>query len=456
MEKLIIKSKSISKNKNHTSINNINPNQRKSSHDFSEYFLSKNKNDSICYPLKPKEKIRSKFFQSKIKITLPKLEEAKIIFPGRGIVSSKLMDYNKSATNNKSKNSLCSMNFPKLTPNKSQVFERVEKVEQKRRSISFIKLNNHPLIPIKNKKIFLEQKTIKDHHAMSLAGKNEFGETKINQDSYLIMTKINNFINYNVFAVFDGHGKEGHLVSQFLVKYFTEFFKNNPQIIKCKDEIQILNLFTNNDFKFLREAVNNSENQLTEEEEINSKNSGSTLCIVIHIYKKIICMNVGDSRAILSISEILRNDIKFLSEDHKPFLKKEHERIKKCGGYVEKCIYEDGVADGPYRVWDSPDLKYPGLAISRSIGDTDATNLGVISEPDICVKTTKKEMEFIIIASDGVWEFMDNKDVCDFVRNFYLNGNAKEAAEELVKKSREIWDEQGKEVDDITAIVIFL
>ena len=132
MEKLIIKSKSISKNKNHTSINNINPNQRKSSHDFSEYFLSKNKNDSICYPLKPKEKIRSKFFQSKIKITLPKLEEAKIIFPGRGIVSSKLMDYNKSATNNKSKNSLCSMNFPKLTPNKSQVFERVEKVEQKR------------------------------------------------------------------------------------------------------------------------------------------------------------------------------------------------------------------------------------------------------------------------------------------------------------------------------------
>ena len=66
MEKLIIKSKSISKNKNHTSINNINPNQRKSSHDFSEYFLSKNKNDSICYPLKPKEKIRSKFFQSKI------------------------------------------------------------------------------------------------------------------------------------------------------------------------------------------------------------------------------------------------------------------------------------------------------------------------------------------------------------------------------------------------------
>ena len=51
---------------------------------------------------------------------------------------------------------------------------------------------------------------------------------------------------------------------------------------------------------------------------------------------------------------------------------------------------------------------------------------------------------------------MKNKDVCYFVKNFYTNENYKDAAEELVKKSREIWDEKGKEVDDITAIVIFL
>ena len=65
-------------------------------------------------------------------------------------------------------------------------------------------------------------------------------------------------------------------------------------------------------------------------------------------------------------------------------------------------------------------------------------------------------MNFIVIASDGIWEYLDNKNVCQIVKNFYNNGNAKDAAEELVKKSREIWDKEGKEVDDITAIVVFL
>ena len=456
MEKIVIKSRSLNKNKN----TDTNLQQRKSSHDCLEFFMKQNKNENISNPLFPKVKIRSKFFKSKKKITLPKLEDTKILSPNKySIVSSRLINYNKSAANNiKFKNSIPNLHFPRLAHNKSQIYEKVDKVETRRKSVSFIKLNNIHLNSVKTKKIQiqLEPKIIKDYSSSSLAGKNEFGETKINQDSYLILTSINNFTNYNIFSVFDGHGKDGHLVSQFLVNYFSDFFKNNPQIIKCQTEIQLLNLFIESDYKFLRDAVNNSEKQLSLEEDIDSKNSGSTLCIVISIYTKIICINVGDSRAILSISEIFRNDIKLLSIDHKPSLKKEQERIKKCGGYVERFIYEDGIADQTYRVWDSPLLKYPGLAISRSIGDTDVTKIGVISDPDFCIKTLKKEMNFIVIASDGIWEFLDNKEVCDFVKNYYLvNGNAKNAAEELVKKSRKIWDQRGKEVDDITVIIVF-
>ena len=459
MEKIIINSRAMHINKNKRNLN-----RRRQSFDFSEFLMSKNKNDSICHPLKSKEIIKNKFFQHKIKISLPKLD-TKIMFPNiNGVVSSRFMEYNnnnnnnnnKSASNNnKLNNNLTSLNFPRLTHNKSQFYERLKKGEKKRKSISFIKLSNYNLDSVKNKKIQLEEKNIKDYYSSSLAGKNEFGETKINQDSYLILTKINNFINYNVFGVFDGHGKNGHLVSQFLVKYFSDFFKNNSQIIKCKKEIEILNLFIDSDFKFLSEAVTNSEKQLLEQQDIDSCNSGSTLCVVILIYTKIICMNVGDSRAILSISEIFRNDIRPLSIDHKPSLKKEQERIKKSGGYVEKCVYEDGVIDEIYRVWDSPSLEYPGLAISRSIGDKDATKVGVISDPDFCVKTLKKEMNFVVIASDGIWEFLDNEEVCNLVKNFYLNGTAKNAAEELVKKSRNIWDERGKEIDDITVVIIF-
>ena len=436
MEKILSSSKS--KNKN-----NFPP--RRGSHDFTQHILSMNKNNKVCVPLKPKETIKSKFFKSNLKISLPKLEDMKIAMPKKFNSSSKLIVVSQNAPltsqKNNSKTNLPSINFPKLTPSNSVV------VGKRRRSISFLK---------PNKKIYLDQKIIKDYDATTLAGKNEYGETKTNQDSYLILTKINNFTNYNVFAVFDGHGRQGHLVSQFLVKYFTDFFKNDIQLIKCKEEPEIFNLFLYNDYKILREAVKNCEEQLSKEENIDSENSGSTLCMVIQIYKKIICMNIGDSRAIITISEILRDDIKNLSIDHKPNLKKEQERIKKYGGFVEQCVNEDGVPDGPFRVWDSPELIKPGVAISRSIGDLDASKVGVVAEPEFCLKSIKKEMNFIVIASDGIWEFLENKNVSNIVKKFHENGSAKEASDELVKKSREIWDEQGKEVDDITAVVIFL
>ena len=414
------------------------------SQDFTDYLLSKNQNNKVCFPLKPKQAIKSKFFKPNLNISLPKLEDNKVT-PSKCNSTSNLLVCNKNTNllsqKNSSKTNLPSINFPKLTSNNSVI------AGKRRRSISFIKAP---------KKIYLDQKIIRDNCATSLAGKNEYGNTKTNQDSYLILTKINSFTNFNVFGVFDGHGPEGHLVSQFLVKYFTDFFKNNIQIIKCKEEPDIFNLFLYSDYKILREAVKTCEEQLSKEENINSQNSGSTLCMVIQIYKKIICMNIGDSRAIVYISELLRGEIKNLSVDHKPNLKKEQERIKKYGGFVEQYVYEDGIVEGPFRVWDSPELIGPGLAISRSVGDFDASKLGVIAEPEFCLKSIKKEMNFIVIASDGIWEFLDNKNVCNIVKKFCDNGTAKEASEELVRKSREIWDKQGKEVDDITAVVIFL
>jgi serine/threonine protein phosphatase PrpC len=235
------------------------------------------------------------------------------------------------------------------------------------------------------------------------------------------------------------------------VKYFKNFFETNSQLIKGKTETDIYNLLLYSNYKLIRDAIQECEKKLSNEEDININSSGSTLCMIIQIYQKIICVNVGDSRAILSISEILRDEIKILSIDHKPSLKKEQERIKNCGGFVKSID-----SNGQLRVWDSPILKSPGLALSRSIGDLDAAKIGVIAEPDFWMKSVKKEMNFIVIASDGIWEFLSNKEVCDIVKKFYLNGNPKEAAEELVKKAREIWEKKGKEIDDITTIIIFL
>ena len=347
--------------------------------------------------------------------------------------------------------------LPKINPNVNQALFNNQN-ERKRKSFSYFKDNKTYVLMNNNnngnKKNSFEKRIIKNYFALSQAGKTSDGLIKTNQDSYLVLTKINNFSNFNVFAVFDGHGPEGHLVSQFLVKYFTDFFNNNQEIKKCSREIEVFNLFLHANYKVLHHAILLSEEKLKEQKNINSEYSGSTCCMLIQVSQKLICANVGDSRAIL-ISEMIKEDIINLSNDHKPNFKKELERIKKYGGVVEKCLYEDGVFDGPYRVWNSSKQEYPGLAISRSIGDTKATKLGVLAVPEFNLKTIKSNMKYIVIASDGIWEYLTNKNVTEIIKQFYNLDDAKGAIEELIKKASEKWAQEGESADDITVIIIF-
>lgn len=73
-----------------------------------------------------------------------------------------------------------------------------------------------------------------------------------------------------------------------------------------------------------------------------------------------------------------------LSKDHKPSNEEEKARIEKSGGKVEKYI-EKGMRIGPYRVWKKGE-SYPGLAMSRSIGDLIASKIGVICTPGKKIK----------------------------------------------------------------------
>ena len=414
-------------------------------------FLSWNKtNDNTCVPLKIKDSNKTNILSSK-KIRLapfPKLEDQKVT-PKRHSSSFKLLIPNNSCRKVNEQKQLTNI-LPKKNLNNSSFLDNnnSNKNDSKRKSFSFFKNNNN----IK-KQNSLEKKIIKKYFALSEAGKDNYGMTKINQDSYLVLTNINNLINFNVFAVFDGHGPQGHLVSQYLVKYFTDFFNNNKEIKKCKDESDVFNLFLRSNYKLLKDTIINSEEKL-KQKDIDIENSGSTCCMVIQLSQKIICANVGDSRAIL-FSEIIREDIINLSIDHKPESKNELERIKKHGGVVEKCLYEEGVRDGPYRVWNSSKQEYPGLAVSRSIGDLEAAKLGVIPVPDFVLKTLKNNMKFIVIASDGIWEFFSNKNVCDIVKNYYAKGDAEGATKELIEKGKKKWAEEGNNADDISVITIF-
>ena len=145
---------------------------------------------------------------------------------------------------------------------------------------------------------------------------------------------------------------------------------------------------------------------------------------------KLLCANVGDSRAVLgslkskntalSPKETLATHTSHeankvwvahaLSRDHKPDLKDEHDRIVSCNGRVDPFREPNGDPIGPARVWLRHE-NIPGLAMSRSIGDLVASSVGVSCEPEFYETDLTEDDKFIIIASDGVWEFIHNEDV---------------------------------------------
>ena len=291
---------------------------------------------------------------------------------------------------------------------------------------------------------------VKSVSSQSQAGKGEDGFTKVNQDSFLVLQNEYNLKDFNIFSVMDGHGVNGHLVSRFVTKYFTSFFKKNKKMNSSNSsEDQIFYRLKKNDHDILKRVFRHAERDLEKNGEIDANFSGTTCVMVFQVGEKILCANVGDSRAI-----IVKGDKAIpLSIDQKPDDPEESKRIKENGGEISQ-YEEDGEKSGPFRVWQKGEV-YPGIAMSRSIGDFIASKLGVIPEPKFMEEKIDKDTKFIIVASDGIWEFLDNDTVKNITMPFYEKNDPNGACKELIKRATEFWNQEDIVVDDITCVVVF-
>lgn len=120
------------------------------------------------------------------------------------------------------------------------------------------------------------------------------------------------------------------------------------------------------------------------------------------------------------------------------------------------CRYMDpDSADDPPRVWNKDSPPLPGLPCTRSLGDLCGEVVGVCAEPEVLVRKIDPSVDqFIVVASDGVWEFLRNKTVCDTVRK--AGGDPLVAAKNLADDSYQVWMELDERSDDITVICCFL
>ena len=345
-----------------------------------------------------------------------------------------------------------------LSSNKGKIkkFLTVSGSVRKARSI-----HNSPTVVLKCKDFPEEdgeESVIFEHYELTQAGLNYNGKTKTNQDNYVFLESLFNIKHFDIFGVFDGHGTNGHFVSNFIKISITNFFSKEKHFTKKSegydsDEINltipsIYKTLTRKNFKIIKTFFDNVEADLLKQK-FDIHFSGSTCVLIFRTGNKLICANVGDSRAILVTS----NAIEPLSYDHKPNLPKEKERIVSRGGSVKPCDDDEG-DDAVMRVWVKGE-NYPGIAVSRTIGDEVAKSVGVEHSPEIIETTLTGNEQFIVVASDGIWEFLSNDKVKELVMPYYLNNKPNEACEKLIHEASLAWDRDGSARDDITCIVYF-
>ena len=308
-----------------------------------------------------------------------------------------------------------------------------------------------------NNKTIDEINNYKNFSVISIPGKN-FGVRKTNQDTPVASFGINGIEGFNIFGVLDGHGTNGHYVSKFLGKYLVNNISRNKEILSCVNLKQIYQIIKKSNFEILINIFLKADAALSKQN-FDVSFSGSTCVLVIQIGKKIICANVGDSRAILVYNNNTnkngqKTSIYNLSHDFKPDLPEEKKRIYKMGGMVEQMTDMNGMKAGPPRVWGIG-KSYPGLAMSRSLGDFKGKKYGIISLPEIIEVNLDENVKYIVACSDGVWEFLSNENVMEIGNEFYEKNDIKGFTRKLAETSECLWEQKDVIVDDITAVVVF-
>lgn len=153
--------------------------------------------------------------------------------------------------------------------------------------------------------------------------------------------------------------------------------------------------------------------------------AGSTASTAVLLGDRILVANVGDSRVVASRAGLAVP----LSVDHKPNRSDERQRIEQAGGFV--------IWAGTWRVGGI-------LAVSRAFGDK-LLRPYVVADPEIQEEEIEG-VDFIIIASDGLWDVISNEEAVSLVQNFT---DAEVASRELIKEAYT----RGSS-DNITCVVV--
>lgn len=290
---------------------------------------------------------------------------------------------------------------------------------------------------------------------------------KANQDAACVAYPLEAEPDAVLLMVLDGHGDHGHFVSQELLE------RLYARLTACEWGETHADEALTAQMTAAFEGVHDSMTDFMAEPGTKGKaagESGAAGVVVILRRGRLLIAHAGDCRAVLGTlgvpsgaegtdqaKELIAVD---LTHDHKLEDPKEATRIEACGGYIRPAQEEPYFA--PSRVFaDAKKFsKGPGLSMARSLCDMDADAVGVIPTPEVSFRSVQPvDDQFIVLASDGVWEFLSSDEVVEMVGGFYARGEpAVNATRYLIAVAARRWlqEEEGYYRDDITAIVLYL
>ncbi|CAH0514032.1 unnamed protein product [Peronospora belbahrii] len=229
----------------------------------------------------------------------------------------------------------------------------------------------------------------------------------------------------SLLAVYDGHN--GAYASEYASRRFKVLLAGNKDLVQISRRARYTELTDDDVSKIcslLADAFATVDAEILQRTVILNKRDGSTVLLGLLVGGKLFIANVGDSRGVLALAdnnseasdnedgEVMPSAVR-LSVDHKPDLKEEMDRVKKAGGKV--------IFSGCWRVaHDQIPLR---LAISRSLGDHPLkTNLPpscsaplVSVVPDVRVLNVEAVGEYLVFASDGLWDRLSDEDAAKIV-----------------------------------------
>ncbi|KAF8721417.1 hypothetical protein HU200_023130 [Digitaria exilis] len=221
-----------------------------------------------------------------------------------------------------------------------------------------------------------------------------------------------------LFGVFDGHG--GKNAAEFAAENMPKFMAEELNKVNGGE---------------IEGAVKRGYLK-TDEEFLKRDQTGGACCVTAVLQKGgLVVSNAGDCRAVLSRA----GKAEALTSDHRASREDEKERIENLGGFVVNYR-------GTWRVQGS-------LAVSRGIGDAHLKQW-IVADPDTRTLSVDQQCEFLILASDGFWDKIDNQEAVDLARPLCIN-NDKASRMAACRMLTETSISRGS-TDDISVVIIQL